>query len=301
MAQQERIVDSLLTPGEVTVEALSADDGNVVATVVARSDRVDIISHGLAPNDTEDQTYVIWGIDDDGTESHRHLRRNRVTDDAADRRLRLDRSRRVRPVRDQPRARSGGSVGTDGHRRERVGGQLSGQETVAPPDRHDAPGDRGRAARPLRLRRDAQPAGARRRDALAASAGRPPLGQPQLPDLRRRRRRADRRPRSGHHPAARPRLAHRHRRPVRARLRVHLGRAAAGVHEEARQALDGLGHPPGPLGAAAARRWRRRPSSTGSSWSPSTSPECPTGCQGGSRSGADGLAQSRASGRLAQW
>jgi anti-sigma factor RsiW len=66
VAQQERIVDSLLTPGEVTVEALSADDGSVVATVVARSDRVDVISHGLAPNDTEDQTYVVWGIDDTG-------------------------------------------------------------------------------------------------------------------------------------------------------------------------------------------------------------------------------------------
>jgi hypothetical protein len=66
LAQQERIVDSLLTPGEARVAALSADDGSVVATVVARADRVDVISHGLAVNDTENQTYVVWGIDDDG-------------------------------------------------------------------------------------------------------------------------------------------------------------------------------------------------------------------------------------------
>ena len=66
LAQQERIVDTLLTPGDATISALSADDGGVVATVVARSDRVDVISHGLALNDTEDQTYVVWGIDDSG-------------------------------------------------------------------------------------------------------------------------------------------------------------------------------------------------------------------------------------------
>jgi anti-sigma-K factor RskA len=66
VAQQERIVDALLTPGETTVAALSADDGRAVATVVARSDRVDVVSYGLAVNDMEDQTYVVWGIDGDG-------------------------------------------------------------------------------------------------------------------------------------------------------------------------------------------------------------------------------------------
>ena len=163
VAQQERIVDSLLTPGQVTVEALSADDGSVVATVVARSDRVDIISHALAPNDTEDQTYVLWGIDDTGPKAIAPFDVDWVTDDAADRRLRLDRSRRVRPVRDQPRTRSGGSVGTDGHRRERVGGpaERTGDRGASGPSR-PRPGDPGRAARPLRRRRDAQPAGARR-------------------------------------------------------------------------------------------------------------------------------------------
>lgn len=66
LAQQERIVDALLTPGETTVAALSADDGRAVATVVARSDRVDVISYGLAVNDRENQTYVLWGIDGSG-------------------------------------------------------------------------------------------------------------------------------------------------------------------------------------------------------------------------------------------
>jgi anti-sigma-K factor RskA len=66
VAQQERIVEALLTPGETTVAALSADDGRAVATVVARSDRVDVVSYGLDVNDREDQTYVVWGIDGDG-------------------------------------------------------------------------------------------------------------------------------------------------------------------------------------------------------------------------------------------
>lgn len=66
VAQQERIVDALLTPGETTVAALSADDGRAVATVVARSDRVDVVSYGLAVNDIADETYVVWGIDGDG-------------------------------------------------------------------------------------------------------------------------------------------------------------------------------------------------------------------------------------------
>jgi anti-sigma factor RsiW len=66
VAQQERIVDSLLTPGDARVAALSAEDGRAVATLVARSDRVDVVSHGLALNDTDEQTYVVWGIDDAG-------------------------------------------------------------------------------------------------------------------------------------------------------------------------------------------------------------------------------------------
>jgi hypothetical protein len=64
--QQDRIVDALLVPGDATVAALSGDGGDPVATVVARSDRVDVISYGLAVNDRSEETYVVWGIDDSG-------------------------------------------------------------------------------------------------------------------------------------------------------------------------------------------------------------------------------------------
>ena len=63
VAEQERIVNQLLTPGTAKVAALSTRDGEAVATVVARSDRVDVIAHGLSPNDTDSETYVVWGLD----------------------------------------------------------------------------------------------------------------------------------------------------------------------------------------------------------------------------------------------
>jgi anti-sigma-K factor RskA len=63
VAQQQSIVNSLLTPGAARVAALSTRDGEAVATVVARSDRVDVVSHGLAPNDPDSQTYVVWGLE----------------------------------------------------------------------------------------------------------------------------------------------------------------------------------------------------------------------------------------------
>ncbi len=31
--------------------------------MVARADRVDVVNHGLAVNDREAETYVVWGID----------------------------------------------------------------------------------------------------------------------------------------------------------------------------------------------------------------------------------------------
>ncbi len=69
VAQQDRIVDRLLTPGDATVAALSDDDGRPVATVVARSDRVDVVTHGLDVNDPETETYVLWGIAGDVPEA----------------------------------------------------------------------------------------------------------------------------------------------------------------------------------------------------------------------------------------
>jgi hypothetical protein len=59
-AEQAQLVDALLTPGQATIAPLSAG-GAAVATVVARDDLVQVVSHGLAPNDVQDQTYVVWG------------------------------------------------------------------------------------------------------------------------------------------------------------------------------------------------------------------------------------------------
>lgn len=59
-AQQAELVDALLTPGRATIAPLS-DDGTTVATVVAREDQVQLVAHGLAPNDVQSQTYVVWG------------------------------------------------------------------------------------------------------------------------------------------------------------------------------------------------------------------------------------------------
>lgn len=69
LAEQERIVETLLTPGEATVAALSTDDGRAVATVVARPDRVEVVSYGLPVNDSDEQTYVVWGVDGDRLEA----------------------------------------------------------------------------------------------------------------------------------------------------------------------------------------------------------------------------------------
>jgi hypothetical protein len=69
VAQQDRIVDRLLTPGDATVAALSDDDGRPVATVVARSDSVDVVTYGLDVNDPETETYVLWGIAGDVPEA----------------------------------------------------------------------------------------------------------------------------------------------------------------------------------------------------------------------------------------
>jgi hypothetical protein len=63
VARQERIVDMLLTPGSATVAALSSPaDGQAVATVVARPDRVDVVTYGLDVNDIAAETYAIWGL-----------------------------------------------------------------------------------------------------------------------------------------------------------------------------------------------------------------------------------------------
>ncbi|RFU22647.1 anti-sigma factor [Geodermatophilus marinus] len=61
-ARQAAVVDQLLVPGEATIASLSDDDGGPLATVVARPDRVQVVTHGLRVNDEAAQTYVVWGM-----------------------------------------------------------------------------------------------------------------------------------------------------------------------------------------------------------------------------------------------
>jgi len=62
---QASILETLLQPGQVTIAPLSGDEGGVVATVVAREGHIDVVSDGLAVNDSSRTTYVVWGMQDD--------------------------------------------------------------------------------------------------------------------------------------------------------------------------------------------------------------------------------------------
>lgn len=63
-AEQAGIVDSLLEPGTATIAPLTGAGGRI-ATVVARDTQLQVVAHGLRPNDRESQTYVVWGMADD--------------------------------------------------------------------------------------------------------------------------------------------------------------------------------------------------------------------------------------------
>ncbi len=56
-------VEELLRPGQATVVPVADDDGRTVATLVARDDGVQVVSQGLAANDRDSETYVLWGLD----------------------------------------------------------------------------------------------------------------------------------------------------------------------------------------------------------------------------------------------
>jgi anti-sigma-K factor RskA len=61
---QAGIVRALLDPGTATITAVADEDGRAVATVLAREDAVQVVTHGIAANDSSDTTYVLWGIRD---------------------------------------------------------------------------------------------------------------------------------------------------------------------------------------------------------------------------------------------
>jgi hypothetical protein len=61
VAEQSEVMDGLLVPGRPTIAPLE-HDGRSVATVVARGDEVQVITHGLSVNDAGSTTYVLWGM-----------------------------------------------------------------------------------------------------------------------------------------------------------------------------------------------------------------------------------------------
>ncbi len=68
VAEQREVVDTLLTPGRATIAPL-ARDGRQVATVVARDDEVQVLTHGLEVNDAGSTSYVVWGLGGDEPEA----------------------------------------------------------------------------------------------------------------------------------------------------------------------------------------------------------------------------------------
>jgi len=69
VAEQNAVMNGLLSPGRATIAPLTAPDGKPVATVVARGDEVNLIMQGLRPNDPRSNTYVLWSMDDGNAES----------------------------------------------------------------------------------------------------------------------------------------------------------------------------------------------------------------------------------------
>ena len=61
VASQEEVMAAVLDPGQATIASLQ-DDGRTVATVVARPDEVQVVTSGLAVNQPETTSYVLWGM-----------------------------------------------------------------------------------------------------------------------------------------------------------------------------------------------------------------------------------------------
>jgi hypothetical protein len=62
-AEQSAMLEDLLTSGRATIAPV-LEDGTAVATVVAREDQVQVVAQTLAVNDSQDSTYVVWGLQD---------------------------------------------------------------------------------------------------------------------------------------------------------------------------------------------------------------------------------------------
>lgn len=64
-AQQQEVLEDLLTPGRATIAPVQ-QDGRTVATVVARDTELQVVSTDLAVNEGDDTTYVVWGMPEQG-------------------------------------------------------------------------------------------------------------------------------------------------------------------------------------------------------------------------------------------
>ena len=64
VAAQEEVMAALLSPGQATVAPLQGirDGGRTVATLVMRSDELQVVSSGLSVNDADETNYVLWGM-----------------------------------------------------------------------------------------------------------------------------------------------------------------------------------------------------------------------------------------------
>jgi hypothetical protein len=64
ISAQEEVMEVLLTPGQATVAPLQelGGQGRTVATVVAHSDELQVVTDGLVVNDADETTYVVWGM-----------------------------------------------------------------------------------------------------------------------------------------------------------------------------------------------------------------------------------------------
>jgi hypothetical protein len=62
-AAEASMVEELLRPGPAMVVPVADDGGRTVATLLARDDGVQVVSHALAANDRDDEVYVLWGLE----------------------------------------------------------------------------------------------------------------------------------------------------------------------------------------------------------------------------------------------
>ena len=61
VASQSAAMHVLLDPHRATLASLG-DDGQPVATVVPHGEALEVVAHGLAVNDADRTTYVVWGM-----------------------------------------------------------------------------------------------------------------------------------------------------------------------------------------------------------------------------------------------